>query len=251
MAGIVGQVFIGVDLGWFGKPSGLAAIQRTAGSFALTAVSRIEGTAEILHWIEEQAGAADDVVLGIDAPLVICSQTGIRPAERLFNADFRRYHAGCHPANLGRPFAANVLAFSRALRDRGFEHGPGITPRQRGRYQIEIHPHSAAVNLFDLPRIVKYKRGRRQERARELRRLRNLIAVRLPDLDRRLELPRLPVIPRIGNLKPAEDRIDAVLCAYIAAHWWFWGMERNLVYGSKEEGYIVVPKRYPGRPSQK
>ena len=245
MAGTSRQAFIGVDLGWFGKPTGLACLQRTDDSFTLTAVARIEGTPQILQWIEAQAGSAGTVVLGVDAPLVIRSQTGIRPAERLFNADFRRYHAGCHPANLGRPFAANVLAFSQALRDLGFEHGPDIASRPAGRYQIEVHPHSASVNLFDLPRIVKYKRGLRDARARELRRLRSLVARALPALDRPLELPRLPSIPRAGNLKPAEDRIDAVLCAYIAAHWWYWGRERNSVYGTKEEGYLIVPQRYP------
>jgi predicted RNase H-like nuclease len=210
----------------------------------LAAVARLEGAADILKWIGEQSGDAHTVVLGVDAPLVIRSQTGIRPAERLLNADFRRFHAGCHPANLGRPFAANVLAFSRALEEMGFAHGPDMAPRQHGRSRIEVHPHSASVNLFDLQRIVKYKRGKREARARELRRLRGLIARRLPDLGGTVELPGLPSIPRVGNLKPAEDRIDAVLCAYIAAHWWYWGRERNVVYGTRDEGYLVVPQRY-------
>ena len=52
-------------------------------------------------------------VAAVDAPLVIPNQTGIRPAERDLNRDFRRFHAGCHAANLGRPFAEKVLSFSR------------------------------------------------------------------------------------------------------------------------------------------
>jgi predicted RNase H-like nuclease len=43
-------------------------------------------------------------------------------------------------------------------------------------------------------------------------------------------------------LKPVEDQIDAVLCAYIAAYWWFWARRRNTVYGSEEHGYVVVPE---------
>jgi len=242
------RVFIGVDLGWFGKPSGLATIRGAGSSFAVTAVVRIEQTGEILEWIRTEAGNAGAVVLGVDAPLVIRAQSGTRPGERLLNADFQRYHAGCHPANLGRPFAAYVLAFSRALEELGFAHGPDIEPHQAGRYQIEVHPHSASVNLFDLERIVKYKRGRRDARARELWRLRGLVATSLPDLGGRpVELPELPAIPQVGNLKPAEDQIDAVLCAYIAAHWWYWGRERNHVYGSREEGYLIVPQRYPNK----
>jgi hypothetical protein len=93
-----------------------------------------------------------------------------------------------------------------------------MTARQEGRFQIEVHPHPATVNLFDLPLIVKYKRGRRGERAKELRRLRRLMLSRLPLLDPALSL-QLPPVPNAGKLKPVEDQIDAVLCAYIATHW--------------------------------
>jgi predicted RNase H-like nuclease len=41
----------------------------------------------------------------------------------------------------------------------------------------------------------------------------------------------------------AEDQLDAVLCAYIAAHYWLWGEERNQILGTAADGYIVVPKR--------
>jgi predicted RNase H-like nuclease len=116
-----------------------------------------------------------------------------------------------------------------------------IPARQEGRFQIEVYPQAATVNLFDPPGIVKYKRGRRAERAKELRRLRRLMLSRLPLLDPALSL-RLPPLPNTGNLKPVEDEIDAVLCAYLAAHWWFWATQRNRVYGCGETGYIVVPE---------
>jgi predicted RNase H-like nuclease len=133
-----------------------------------------------------------------------------------------------------------VTAFSRSLEDLGFLHGAGIEPRQPGRFQIEVHPHAATVSLFGLDRIVKYKRGPRAQRAKELGRLRSLALRRLPRQDPPLSL-RLPPVPLTGNLKPTEDRIDAVLCAYIGAHWWIWAAARNRVYGGQESGYIVVP----------
>jgi predicted RNase H-like nuclease len=237
------HTFIGVDLGWYGKPSGLASIELTEGGLSLQSVSRLDHLNEILHWIESQAGSGNSVV-AVDAPLVIRNHTSIRPAEGELNRDFRWFHAGCHPANLGRPFAPIVLGFSRALSALGFLHGADMMPKENGRFQIEVHPHAAAVNLFDLPRIVKYKRGRRDQRARELRRLRKLMVSRLPILDPGLQLT-LPPVPREGSLKLVEDQIDAVLCAYIAAHWWFWGNQRNRRYGTKDEGYIVVPDRQP------
>jgi predicted RNase H-like nuclease len=104
-----------------------------------------------------------------------------------------------------------------------------------------VHPHAATVNLFGLDRIVKYKRGTRRQRARELRRLRTLALSRLPALDPALQVC-LPPVPRTGKLKTVEDKIDAVMCAYIGAHWWHWGTQRNRLYGNEQTGYIVVPQ---------
>jgi predicted RNase H-like nuclease len=241
MSKLADVVFLGVDLGWYGKPSGLASIGISRDGLYLRDLTRLENSEEIYRWIQTEAGSGSAMV-AVDAPLVIPNRTGIRDAERELNHEFRRFHAGCHAANLGRPFAQNVLSFSQRLVDLGFRHGADMAARSKGRYQIEVHPHAATVNLFDLPRIVKYKRGRRAARAKELRRLRRLILARLPQLHPAMSL-HLPGIPNHGPLKPVEDQIDAVLCAYIGAHWWFWARRRNHVYGSAGTGYIVVPER--------
>jgi predicted RNase H-like nuclease len=234
------SLFVGVDLGWYGKPSGLAVLTGKGSKLRVRAVTRLQGVPETIQWIRSQTGN-NDAVVAVDAPLVIPIQTGIRLAERQLNQQFRRYHAGCYPANLGRPFAPYVLAFSRALEAEGFQHGAEMSPHQPGRFQIEVHPHAATISLFDLPRIIKYKRGRRVERAKELGRLRDLLRSRLPRLRPSLHLSELVQIPEAGPLKPVEDQLDAVFCAYIAAYWWFWGRERNWVFGTPAGGYIVVP----------
>ncbi len=235
--------FIGVDLGWYGKPTGLASIGLDGSGLRLRSIARLVSVDEILDWIESEAGSGT-AVAAVDAPLIIRNQTSIRLAERELNRDFRRFHAGCHAANLGRPFAQNVISFSRRLESLGFRHGAAMTPRQAGRFQIEVHPHAATVSLFGLDRIVKYKRGTREQRAKGLRRLRRLLMTRLPALDPALSL-RLPSVPRTGNIKPVEDQIDAVLCAYIGARWWLWAKKRNRLYGNGKTGYIVVPQPAP------
>jgi predicted RNase H-like nuclease len=234
--------FVGVDLGWYGKPSGLASIDLHGAGLSLRNVARIEGADQVVRWIQSEAGSGTCVV-AVDAPLVIQNETGIRPAERELNQDFRRFHAGCHAANLRRPFAQKVTSFSSQLCEIGFTEGADLKPKQSGRFQIEVHPHAATINLFGLERIVKYKRGLRNQRESELRRLRELMLSSMPLLDPALTL-QLPLVPLAGNLKPVEDQIDAVLCAYIGAHWWFWATERNRLYGSAGTGYIVVPHRY-------
>jgi predicted RNase H-like nuclease len=243
------NTFIGVDLGWYGKPSGLASIRLDGSALRLRNIARLESVDKILDWIQSEAGSGS-AVAAVDAPLIIRNQTSIRPAERELNGDFRRFHAGCHAANLGRPFAQNVIAFSRRLEALGFRHGASVTPRQAGRFQIEVHPHAATVSLFGLDRIVKYKRGTREQKARGLRRLRRLLMTRLPALDPALSLS-LPQVPATGNIKPVEDKIDAVLCAYIGARWWRWATLGNRLYGSEEDGYIVVPQSSVDRMSFK
>jgi predicted RNase H-like nuclease len=235
--------FIGVDLGWYGKPTGLAAISLDGPGLRLRSIARLESVDEILSWVQSEAGSGT-AVAAVDAPLIIRNQNSIRLAESELNRDFRRFHAGCHAANLGRPVAQNVISFSRRLEALGFRHGASMTPRQAGRFQIEIHPHAATVSLFGLDRIVKYKRGTREQRAKGLRRLRRLFMTRLPALDPALSL-RLPSVPRTGSLKPAEDQIDAVLCAYIGAYWWLWAKSRNRLYGNEKTGYIIVPQPAP------
>jgi predicted RNase H-like nuclease len=224
--------FLGVDLGWYGKPTGLALIE----DGELRALDRIEQATDIRSWIREHAGDGP-CVAAVDAPLVIPNAAGIRECERELNRDFRRYDAGCHAANLGLPFAERVIGFSRALEEMGFAHGAAMRARARGRYQIEVHPHAATVALFGLDRIVKYKRGLRADRARGLSQLRSLLLEHLP------VRMTLPAVPRTGPLKPVEDQIDAALCAYIAQHYWEHGRARNRVYGSNAAGYIVVPNR--------
>jgi predicted RNase H-like nuclease len=94
--------FIGVDLGWYGKPSGLAVFRWVGRKLSLGEVTRLSDELDILNWIAKTA-KADLAVVAVDAPTIILNEGGIRPAERALNAMFRRFHAGCHPANLARP----------------------------------------------------------------------------------------------------------------------------------------------------
>ena len=232
--------FIGVDLGWYGQPSGLAVLHWVGRKLRLGDVTRLRGEQDILKWIAKAAGGGIAVV-AVDAPTIIRNKGGIRPAERALNALFWRFHAGCHPANLARPFAKYVLQFSSHLEAMGFAFKPEIEARDAGRFQIEVHPHAASVNLFKLPRIVKYKRGRQKERAQELNRFRKLLLDHLPGLEPAVCALCLPKVPCGGSTKEVEDQLDAVLCAYIAAHWWYWGPARNTVFGDGKTGFIIVP----------
>ena len=196
----------------------------------------------IVGWADSNSG--QHAVVGIDAPIVIPNATGMRPADHLAHSMYGKFHAGAYPASRARSFWHRTTQLSADLAHQGFCHGDQLTPQCRGRYQIEVHPHAASVQLFELDRIVKYKKGTLAQRAAGLATLRTLILEKLPQLIPPLDPPDLPGIPTTGKaLKACEDQLDALLCAYIAAYWWHWGRERNDVLGDSKHGYIVVPRR--------
>lgn len=222
--------FLGVDFGWRSKPSGLACWD---GAERLV-LDRLTDPADVLQWIEAQG--TGPAIVAVDAPLVIPNETGMRIPDRLTHVEFGRYDAGCYPANRKLPFAERVTSFSEHLRRLGFRHADRIVPCRPGRYQIEVYPHAAAVNLFSLERILKYKKGRVADRVREMRRYRRLLESLIP--------AKLPGVPAGGAaLKAVEDLLDAALCAYIGWRWWTFGRERSIVLGNRRAGYIVVPSR--------
>jgi predicted RNase H-like nuclease len=103
-------------------------------------------------------------MIAVDAPTLIPNATGMRLPDKLTHKHFDRYHAGCYPANLGRPFAQRTVDFGLSLEARGFVHVLTIVPQKLSSYQIEVFPHPAIVHLFGLNRILKYKKGSLAER---------------------------------------------------------------------------------------
>jgi len=234
--------FLGIDFGWQKNPSGLAVLEQDGPILRLLKLECLTDPGEIVAWADANAGT--DAVIGIDAPIVIPNDTGMRPADRLAHSMYGKYHAGAYPASRARSFWERTTKLSADLSRRGFRHGDKLRAQARGRHQIEVHPHAASVQLFDLDRIIKYKRGSLAERVAGLGMLRALVLARLPMLVPRLAPPIIPEIPATGKaLKACEDQIDALLCAYIAAYWWHWGRDRNDVLGDARSGYIVVPRR--------
>lgn len=202
----------------------------------------------------------EPAMIAVDAPTLIPNATGMRIPDKLTHKYFGRYHAGCYPANLALAFAQRTVSFGLQMEARGFAHAPAIEPQRVGRYQIEVFPHPAMVHLFRLDRILKYKKGRLLERRSELMKLYRYIREILPALTPSLNFSAFSASPEaktsrqcLANLifsefpstgtalKDLEDRLDALICAYVAAHWWYWGLERNLVLGDATTGYIVVP----------
>jgi predicted RNase H-like nuclease len=124
------------------------------------------------------------------------------------------------------------------------------TAQQRpGRWLFEVYPHPAMVMLFGLKQIIKYKNGSVAQKRSGLealrRHLRALTAgsrglIGTPELHALLSQSLMDM--RGDALKRYEDTLDALFCAYLAWHCWRWGATRNEMFGTVENGYIVVPR---------
>lgn len=240
--------FIGVDLAWTARGgTGLCAIVENR----VHASGRVGSDEELLRWLRPLV--EDDVVVAIDAPLIVRNPKGRRRAEQLISRCFGAYHAAAHSANLGLPSFREGVRGERLAAALDLDVDPTFPPRVPVRRAVEVYPHTAIVALFGLASTLKYKAkaGRTlQSRAAALDELLDhLEALRTadPPLDVRaaphwVELRDTVTDPRTGaELARAEDEVDAYVCAYTGLYYWTHGTTRCRVAGDTMNGYILTP----------
>jgi predicted RNase H-like nuclease/ppGpp synthetase/RelA/SpoT-type nucleotidyltranferase len=240
--------FIGVDLAWGERrPTGLAVLDDGG---RLVHVSSAGTDDEITVALEPFTHGA--CLVAIDAPLVVTNPTGNRPAEAALNRDFARFEAGAHPTNLGKPELASGPRGARLAAALDLD----LDPASRGpRRAIEVYPHPATVALFRLGRTLKYKNRTGRDLARLRRELLVLVGLveGLADAEPPLVLDHPAAAgtwgavraaaesaERKSELRVVEDRVDAVLCAYIG----LFATRRPhdvTTYGDAGSGCIVTP----------
>jgi predicted RNase H-like nuclease len=244
----VPSTFIGIDLAWKSEhyPTGATVLRESVDGAVLADVAP---PLRSLHAVMEYVRAHETrpCVIAIDAPLIIPNATGQRACERLVGQRYGARHASCHTSNRTLyPDAASVR-LAHALAERGFAHAPEHQQTTTA-VMLEVYPHAAMVALYDLPQIVKYKKGRivdRRTGVRRLQQLLGLLTIQDPPLvanDALEELLGRPVAALAGQaLKDYEDSLDALICAYIAYHYWTWGGKRTEMFGDVSSGYIANP----------
>ena len=228
---------VGIDLSWGGRqPTGLAVLDEGA---RLLHVSAVRTDEEIVAALTPYVDGP--CLVAIDAPLIVTNPTGSRPAEQALSKDFRRYDAGAHPSNTGKPEFKDGTRGARLCSALGLD----MNPRSgRERRAIEVFPHPATVVLFGLDRILRYKqkRGRDVDLLRsELLTLMTHVETLVTTDDTWAELrASVESATRKSELRVVEDQVDAVICAYVALFAERWP-ERTATYGDLETGYIVTP----------
>ena len=237
---------IGVDLAWGANGrTGLCAAE--AGRVLDSATVRTDE--EIDAWISRWTAVARDVVVAIDAPLIVENDAGRRPCERVFCSAMAGRQAGVYPAHLNLPAFRDGVRGAALARRLGLTVDPAACVTAPVRAAIEVYPHSALVSLFELARTIEYKsRPGRPPAARRgafedlLARLRALAGLDPPlDVTTSPRWEALQALVSAGRLAAVEDELDAYVCAYVAIYHRRWHGRRSLVVGDVASGYIVTP----------
>ena len=243
--------FVGLDLAWSANhPSGIAVLEAQPGGAALAWAGALRTTEEMADALRALEG---DWLLGIDAPIVVTNATGMRPSDRGLTRLYGRFHAGAHPTNLGllrgRVRAKELLDAIPDTKVQILDTPPPA--RIEGRWAFETYPHAASVELFGTARIFKYKHGpvaaRREELGKFAAALDVFLRRRQPALAASPAWRALQAVAIAGlrgqALKAHEDTLDAVLCAYVALHTWWWGAARTRAVGDPATGAVLLPRR--------
>ncbi|MBV2128631.1 DUF429 domain-containing protein [Rheinheimera sp. SM2107] len=181
------------------------------------------------------------VGIAIDAPLIIRNQSGMRDCERQIGKLYGAKGASCHTANLTLfPKATSVL-LSQQLQTMNYEHIVG------NQWQIEVYPHPAIIELFNLEYRLAYKKGNVAERkAGQFLLASHLLAIgkRLPFSLQLCNAGSVALtIAEINTLrgvqlKQNEDKLDALVCLVVAVLHYL-GKSRTI--GDILGGYITLP----------
>lgn len=244
-------VVVGIDLAWSPRNrTGIAVAVPCEDGYVVESATIARDDDEIVDQIARATGQRAALV-AVDAPLRVPNEVGRRRCERELSADYAARHAGTHSSNRtlfaryggvrGERLAARLAGF-------GFVVGDGSRLEKDSRCVVEVYPHPALVNLLNLSLALKYKRkpGRSAAVRAEawgilkagLRRFARATPA-LSGLDALLQEDDAETTGLAS--KSYEDRIDAVVCAYIGVHALHWGTRGCRIYGSTEEGSILVP----------
>ena len=216
--------FFGIDLAFSSKnPSGLCVLDERG---ELMNADYLRSDEEIVGFIEQEADPIGNVIV-VDAPLICVNETGQRPCEKLVGRLYGKYHASCHSSNIRNMAGQRGPMLVSAVQERfpvTVQHDARNTSADMWP-MIETYPHPAHIELFKLSRIFKYKKGRVGDKREGLMQyttaLKELQSQKPP-----LQIGTIPFLDQDiyslkgKGLKRQEDLLDAVFCAYTAAHLW-------------------------------
>ena len=262
--------FMGIDLAW-GKGS-KSKKANESGVVLLGSNGDIEdagwtvGISETIDWVKSHTH--EDILLFVDAPLVVNNESGQRLCEKQVGQRYWRWKVSANSTNKHSKSLAG-LQFREELEKLGWLYSDGCSgPPRSGLYLSECYPYTTIVGVkklgyVDERPVYKRKPGNmkitefRPYRARQcdelISRVAKLSAAKPPvNLESHPETRCLiketsPMSDK--DYKHREDLLDATLCAWTASLWFHKGKRRCQVLGYDDplseilRATIIAPAR--------
>lgn len=238
--------YLGLDLGWTPRDSsgGVVLEPTEEGGVRVVSADSLRSHEDTLRWITRNRGRGQ-ATLAMNAPLIVENLSGSRPCDRQLLEHFSRYRIDEYANNTVS--ASHPRTMGRALMRMGFDPNPASD----GDRIVETHTQAAQVLLLGVDRPIRMKSGPIGGRKESVERLRELIDERLmggditpvleesPELDQLMNA-HLPDLngTRLGEL---EERLEALICGYVAAYLGQVGTDGCAFLGDLNQGYILLP----------
>lgn len=236
--------YLGLDIGLTPRDSsGGVVLEAVEGGVKLVSADSLRAHEDTLRWLTRNRPRTG-CVLAMNAPVIVENLSGSRPCDKLLSEHFNRYRIDEYANNTVS--ASHPRTMAKGLIRMGFNVDPQSTASER---LVETHTQSAQVLLFGVDRPVRMKAGPIGGRKEGVARFRELIVERLykgppallpsPALDA-LMSAHLPDLngTRLGEL---EERLEALLVAYVAAWLGENGGSACAMLGDLVRGYILLP----------
>lgn len=238
--------YLGLDLGWTPRDSsgGVVLEPTDDGGVQVISADSLRSHEDTLRWITRNRGRTQ-ATLAWNAPLIVENLSGSRVCDRQLLEHFSRYRIDEYANNTVS--ASHPRTMGRALMRMGFDPNPA----SEGDRIVETHTQAAQVLLLGVDRPIRMKSGPIGGRKESVERLRELIEERLmradasprlhdsPELTQMMEA-HLPDLngTRLGEL---EERLEALICGYVAAYLGQVGTDGCAFLGDLDTGYILLP----------
>lgn len=240
--------FLGLDLAFVStNPTGLCILDDRGQYVGSDYLSSDEDMASAIARHVQRDGN----VIVVDGPLVCTNASGQRSCETEVGRRYGGSGASCHSSNTGKPAGRRGPRFLEVLK----AHCPPTACRVDAQQTseglwpvIETYPHPAHLELFQLRRIIKYKKGTAGEKQRGLRKYMG----KLHELARSTPSLQVGSVPFLQQdimalkgraRKRHEDLLDALFCAYTGLYLWYYRDDPNRwhVFGNADSGFITIP----------
>jgi predicted RNase H-like nuclease len=242
------RAVLGIDAAWTStQPTGVAAAVETEAGWRLVGVAAsyeqfltlenglppiaqrprgsVPEAAGLIEAGRKICGLPIDLV-AIDMPMAQNPIIGYRPSDHAVSKAYGAKGAATHSPSGQRPGEISD-ALRLAFKDEGYPLRTLDPKSAPAKALIEVYPHPALIEILKTPRRLEYKAAKagkywptsplavRHSKLREVRRLIvDALERRIGGVDAALQPP--DVDERGWRLKAYEDKLDAVICAYVA-----------------------------------